>query len=172
MTELVEPSHELYAAWLEAHEEWGPGAHEDGFGLRPSDDVRSSGGFRTWVDRLIAESDRVATEIAQAGCVYRWVVEDGRVLGGIALRHDAHEQVHHAGHVGYGIRPSARRRGLATLALEQILNEARNLGMERVLVVCASDNIASAKMIERQVGVLERTELTEHGVACRYWIEL
>jgi predicted acetyltransferase len=172
MAELIEPSLELYAAWLEAHEEWGPGAHEDGFGLRPSDDVGSGVGFRTWLDRLIAESNRAATGNVQAGCVYRWIVEDGRVLGGIALRHNAHEQVRHAGHVGFGIRPSARRRGIATWALEQILNEARTLGMERVLVVCASDNIASAKMIERQGGVLERTEQTEYGVACRYWIEL
>jgi len=104
--------------------------------------------------------------------VYRWIVEDGRVLGGIALRHDAHEQVHHAGHVGYGIRPSARRQGLATWALEQILNEARNVGMQRVLVVCAAENVASAKLIERHGGVLQGTEQTEHGVASQYWIAL
>ena len=171
MAELIEPSRELYAAWLEAHDEWGAGAHEDGFGLRPSDDVRSILGFRAWVDRLIAESMRAAMEDERARCVYRWIVEDGRVLGGIALRHGA-EQVGNVGHIGYGIRPSARRRGLGTWALGQILNEAQNLGMERVLVVCASDNIASARMIERQGGVLERTEQTEHGLACRYWIDL
>ncbi len=44
--------------------------------------------------------------------------------------------------------------------------------MERVLVVCATENIASAKMIERQGGVLEGTEQTEYGVACRCWIDL
>jgi predicted acetyltransferase len=174
MVELIEPSTKLRAAWLEAHNEWGPGAHEDGFGLRPSDDVRSAVGFRTWVHRLSAESGRADTfESGQpAGCRYRWIIKDSRVLGGIALRYGDTEQIRRAGHIGYGIRPSARRQGLATWALEQILDEARHLGMERVLVVCATNNVASAKTIERQGGVLEGIEQTEHGPACRYWIKL
>ncbi|MEC3973871.1 hypothetical protein [Amycolatopsis sp. H20-H5] len=45
-------------------------------------------------------------------CTYRWIVEGDRVLGGIALRHGFDDFVPRLGHVGYGIRPSARRRGL------------------------------------------------------------
>ena len=52
------------------------------------------------------------------------------------------------------------------------MKEARHLGMERVLVVCATDNVASARLIERQGGVLERVGPTEHGPARRYWIDL
>jgi len=170
MPELIEPSTELHAAWLEAHDGWGPGAHEDGFGLRPSDAVRSDEGFRAWVERLSAESGRA--EAAELRCVYRWIVENGRVLGGIALRHGDLELIRRAGNVGYGIRPSARRQGLARWALGQILKEARHLGMQRVLVVCETDNVASARLIERQGGVLERVGPTEHGPARRYWIDL
>jgi predicted acetyltransferase len=45
-------------------------------------------------------------------------VEGDRVPGGIAMRHELDDVLLHAGgHIGYGIRPSARRRGLATWAL-------------------------------------------------------
>jgi predicted acetyltransferase len=50
-------------------------------------------------------------------CRYWWIVEDGRVLGAIALRHELNERLMQLGHIGYGIQPSARRRGLATWAL-------------------------------------------------------
>ena len=60
-------------------------------------------------------------------CTYRWVVEDGRVLGGISVRHENHPAVPLAGHLGYGIRPSARRRGLAVRAVAAMLSEARKL---------------------------------------------
>jgi|SRR5665213_2163301 len=170
MPDLIEPSTELYAAWLEAHNEWGLGAHEDGFGLTPSDDVRSDAGFRVWVERLIAESG--PADATESRCVYRWIVENGQVLGGIALRHGDPELIRRVGNVGYGIRPSARGRGLAGWALGQILDEARRLGLQRVLLVCASDNVASAKTVERNNGVLESVELTEQGPVCRYWIDL
>ena len=102
MPELITPTTRLRDAWLDAHDEWGPGQHEDGFGLAPSDDVRSPAGFADWVARLAAES---------AYTTYRWIVEDDRVLGGIALRHRSDDYVRWAGHVGYGIRPTARGAG-------------------------------------------------------------
>lgn len=163
MPDLIAPTERLHTAWLEAHAEWGPGVHEDGFGLLPTDDVDSPAGFAAWVARLAEDSVR---------CTYRWIVEGDHVLGGIALRHEVNDFVQWAGHIGYGIRPSARRRGLATWALGRIVDEARVLGMDRVLVVCEAGNGASAKTIERQGGVLEHVCDTEHGAALRYWIKL
>jgi predicted acetyltransferase len=110
--------------------------------------------------------------LAGQRCTYRWVVERDRVLGGIALRHEFNDYVRWAGHVGYGIRPSARGRGLASWALGQMLDEARGLGLEQVLIVCPTDNLASAKTIERQGGVLEGVRDTERGPVRRYWIKL
>ena len=92
------------------------------------------------------------------------------MLGGIALRHKFDDDV---GHIGYGIRPSARRRGLASWALGETLVEARAaLGVDRVLVHCLADNIASARTIERCGGVLEGIQDTEHGPVRRYWVAL
>lgn len=172
MPDLVAPTVRLHAAWLDAHDEWGPGRHEDGFGLRPSDDVNSAVGFAAWLARLADESKPTQPSAAdQARCIYRWIVEDGRVAGGIALRYGLGDYVRRFGHIGYGVRPSARRRGLASWALGRMLVEARGRGLERVLLVCAADNLASAKTIERCGGVLEDVRDTEHGRARHYWIE-
>ncbi|MET8360102.1 GNAT family N-acetyltransferase [Micromonospora sp. NPDC005171] len=174
MPELVAPTVRLHAPWLEAHDEWGPGLHEDGFGLRPTDEVRSPDGFAAWVTRLTDQSDPENPPDAGRGrCTYRWIVEDDRVLGGIALRHELDDYLLRvAGQIGYGIRPSARRRGLASWALGRILAEARALGLNRVLLVCGAGNAASARTIERQGGVLEEIRDTELGPARRYWVTL
>jgi len=90
-----------------------------------------------------ARPDRAQRPVAagQVRCTYRWIVEGKRVLGGIALRHTGNDAVRWAGHIGYGIRPSARRRGLATWALGRILDEARVLGMDRLLIVCEAGRL-------------------------------
>ncbi|MGW0809858.1 GNAT family N-acetyltransferase [Nonomuraea sp. NPDC002799] len=169
MPELVAPTVRLHAALLAAREEWGPGVHEDGFGLRPSDEVDSPAGFAAWVARLADEEDPAKpVGPGRTHCTYRWIVEDDQVLGAIALRHESND----FGHIGYGVRPSARRRGLATWALGRILDEARALGLDRVMIACAADNIASAKTIERRGGVLKDVQDTEHGPMSRYWITL
>lgn len=173
MPELIAPTARLHAAWLEARDEWGPGVHEDGFGLLPSDEVDSPDGFAAWVARLADESDPAkAVQTGRVRCTYRWIVEGDRVLGGIALRHGFDDFVLRVGHIGYGVRPSARRRGLATWALGRMLDEARGLGLDRVLIVCEVDNVASAMTIERHGGVLEGIRDTEHGVVRRYWIKI
>ncbi|XAS66971.1 GNAT family N-acetyltransferase [Micrococcaceae bacterium Sec5.7] len=163
MPHLIAPTERLHAAWLKAHAEWGAGLHEDGFGLLPTDEVDSPDGFAAWVARLAEDSVR---------CTYRWIIQGDQVLGGIALRHEFSDFVQWAGHIGYGIRPSARRRGLATWALGRMVDEARVLGMDRMLVVCEAGNGASAKTIERQDGILEDDCDSENGAAWRYWIRI
>ncbi|MEY9966070.1 putative acetyltransferase [Streptacidiphilus sp. MAP12-16] len=177
MPELIAPTARLHPVWLEARDEWGPGVHEDGFGLQPSDEVDSPAGFAAWVARLAGESDpRKPLEAGRVRCTYRWIVEGDRVLGGIALRHELNDFVLRVGHIGYGIRPSSRRRGLAAWALGRMLDEARALGLERVLIICEVDSIASAKTIERHGGVLEDVlegvQDTGLGTVRRYWIKL
>src|SRR5262249_44542572 len=147
MPELILPTTRLHAAFLECHDEWGPGVHEDGFGLGEDSDVETPEGFADWVHERIR-----LTHPAGAPCPTerhgspRWIVDNGRILGGIVLRHIFDDRV---GHIGYGVRPSARRRGLASWALGEMLNEARAaLRVDRVLIPCLADNIASARTIE------------------------
>jgi len=72
MPELIAPTTRLHTAWLEAHEEWGPGQHEDGFGLGPSDEVDSPTGFAAWLTRLTNQSDPAKTiDVGRHCCTYR-----------------------------------------------------------------------------------------------------
>jgi predicted acetyltransferase len=52
-----------------------------------------------------------------------------------------------------------------------MLGEARDLGLDRVLLVCEADNVASARTIEHHGGVLEEIRDTGHGTVRRYWIK-
>lgn len=174
MPELIPPTVLLHDSWLDARDEWGRGVHQDGSGLRPEDEVDSAAGFSAWVGRLLREADAsIPAAPGRVHATYFWIVEAGSFLGAITLRHALSEFLLRAGgHIGYGIRPSARGRGLATWALRAVLPEAQALGMERVLVTCRDDNLASAAVIERNGGVLDDVRETELGLTRRYWITL
>jgi predicted acetyltransferase len=70
------------------------------------------------------------------------------------------------GHIGYSVRPGARRRGVATAALAQGLEIAAALGIDPVLVTCDTDNTASRRTIEGAGGSLEDIRDGKR----RYWI--
>ncbi|MED4162879.1 GNAT family N-acetyltransferase, partial [Halalkalibacterium halodurans] len=77
------------------------------------------------------------------------------------------------GHIGYGIRPSERGKGYATLMLKLGLEKAAALGLEKVLITCDKENLPSARTIQRNVGVLDSEVVDERGIAIqRYWIKL
>ncbi|TDO31081.1 GNAT family N-acetyltransferase [Paractinoplanes brasiliensis] len=174
MLTLVPPTVTLHKSWIAARDEWPPGAHMDGHGVRENDDVDSEPGFAAWVAGLHAQADpSVPPAPGWVHCTYRWIVEDDEYLGSIALRHTLNQPLLDAGgHIGYGIRPSARRRGLASWALTRTLETARTMGLERVLIACKPDNVASARVIESHGGVYEDTRTTGPHTVKRYWITL
>ncbi|MBY8851384.1 GNAT family N-acetyltransferase [Saccharothrix longispora] len=178
MHELIKPTASLHGAWLEARDEWGPGLHEDGFGLLASDETDSPEGFATWLARLAAQGDPAgAGRHGGTTGVHWWIVEDDgaggvRVQGGIALRYGDDDYARQFGHVGFGVRPSARRRGLATRALGRVLGEARALGLDRVVLTCRADNTASARTIAGAGAVFDGVRDTAHGPVRRYHVDL
>ena len=85
-----------------------------------------------------------------------WWVDGEEYLGRLAIRHRLTARLREVGgHIGYDVRPSARRRGHATAMLRAALPVARNLGIESALLTCDVDNVASRKVIEHAGGVLE-----------------
>jgi predicted acetyltransferase len=174
MLELIAPTVKLHASWLESRDEWGRGTHQDGTGLHAEVEVDSAEGFANWVEYLLRQSDRSAElEPGRVHANYWWIVEDHQYLGAISLRHELNDFLLNAGgNIGYGVRPSARGRGVATWAVSVVLDEARELGLERVLITCDDSNVASARTIERSGGVLEDIRTTELGLTRRYWITL
>ena len=107
--------------------------------------------------------------------VYFLLDEDrDRLLGAITVRHYLSEYLlREGGHVGDGIRPSERGKGYATKMIALILPECRKLGLDKILMICNKDNIASAKAIRKNGGVLENEITNDEGeVLQRYWITL
>ncbi len=79
------------------------------------------------------------------------------------------------GHLGYSVRPSERRKGYAKTMLKAALNICKNSGIEKVLITCLEDNIASAKTIESCGGILEQITYDDVNYKAnmkRYWISL
>jgi predicted acetyltransferase len=168
MLELIAPSADLYTAFLDCRADWGPGVHEDGFGIDERDDVGTPDGFAAWVARMLRQLHSSGPCPDRPHWTPRWVVEDGQILGAFALRHHTDDI---RGLIGYGIRPCARRRGVAGWGLERTLAEARDvLGLDRALIVCAVDNVASARTIEHCGGVLEGVRDGALGPHRRYWV--
>ena len=94
-------------------------------------------------------------------------------VGAVNIRHYLNENLlRTGGHIGDGIRPSERGKGYATAMIALALEECKKLGIKDVLMCCGKDNVASAKSIVRNGGVLEN-EVEEDGhIEQRYWIHL
>lgn len=101
-------------------------------------------------------------------------VDRDHLLGAVNIRHSLNAYLSQfGGHIGDGIRPSERGKGYATEMIRLSLAECKKLGIEKVLMVCDKSNIASAKTILKNGGVLENELLDQDGeVIQRYWITL
>lgn len=128
----------------------------------------SEEGFETFCAAIRAQ--RLEETPRPAGIVpdtELWYVEGDEYLGRIGIRHRLTPRLlEMGGHIGYDVRPSARRRGHATAMLREALRVAHGLGIERALVTCTVDNVGSRTVIERNGGVLE----DERRGVLRFWV--
>ncbi|MXG90150.1 GNAT family N-acetyltransferase [Nocardioides flavescens] len=181
MTALARPDVALCDSWAvamaELHRE-GTHVHGSGLWLLPEDerwDLTPEGCARLVQVLRAAVAPPSDPESDDVPCEFSWVVEeggaeDGRpvVVGVLALRLGLNQWLlEHAGHVGYSIAPSHRGRGHASRALALAVRRAGELGLDRLLVTCDDDNLASAATIESGGGVLEDVR----GLKRRYWID-
>lgn len=130
--------------------------------------------WENYLTRIKREAQGVGLEPGQvpATMLFGWVGPE--LAGRVHIRHElTPELLKVNGNIGYGVRPSYRRRGVATEMLRRGLEFCRNLGLENVLVTCDDDNPGSIRTIERCNGVLEN-KVTTPGVVVkrRYWINI
>lgn len=101
--------------------------------------------------------------------------QDNRLVGMIQIRHYFNDYLSkYGGHIGYSIRPNERRKGYGKKMLAAVLPYCKEIGLDKVLITCLEDNIASEKTILANGGKYENTihEPEENVNLKRYWIEL
>lgn len=101
--------------------------------------------------------------------------EDHRLLGMIQVRHRFNDYLSkYAGHIGYSVRPSERRKGYARRMLALALPFCRELGLGKVMVTCDVGNEGSRRTILANGGKYEYTihEPDDDADIERYWISL
>lgn len=99
--------------------------------------------------------------------------EQNIMVGAVNIRHYLNESLLlNGGHIGDGVRPSQRRKGIATRMIALALEECRKLGIEKVLMVCDKENIGSAKSIINNGGILENEVEVDGVLEQRYWIDI
>ena len=101
---------------------------------------------------------------------------DNKIVGMINVRYNIPKKLLNtwASHIGYGIRPTERRKGYAKIALYLGLLEEQKLGEEKILLECSVDNIGSNKTILALGGKLEKTKLDEYDntMTNYYWFNV
>lgn len=101
---------------------------------------------------------------------------DNRLVGMITIRYNLNEaMLKFGGHIGYGIRPTERKKGYNKINLYLGLLKAKeDFGLEKVMLDCDVNNIASDKTIQALGGVLERCEIDpfDNTLTNVYWINV
>lgn len=80
----------------------------------------------------------------------------------------------YSGNIGYGIRPTERNKGYNKINLYLGLLEAKKLNLNKVMLVCETNNLPSSKTIEALGGILERKEIDPNDglLTSYYWIDI
>jgi len=127
--------------------------------------------FDAFVDKLLG-FQTVAEESFVCHSTFWLVNEDDIIVGVSNLRHELNDKLlAGGGHIGFGIRPSYRKRGYATKILELSLIEAQKRDIEKALLTCDKINIASKKTILKNNGVFGEETLYKGMLVLKYWID-
>ncbi len=99
---------------------------------------------------------------------------DNKLIGMINIRHYlTPKMLVHGGHIGYGIRPTERRKGYNKINLYLgLLKALEEFNLDKVMLDCDVKNLGSDKTIQALGGVLERTDIDDYDGALTnvYWI--
>ena len=100
-----------------------------------------------------------------------FALDNNKIVGIINARHELNDYLlNFGGHIGYSVRKSERRKGYAKAMLSYTVDFLFSLGLEKILITCDKNNIASKRTIESCGGILENEVATEDRTTLRYLI--
>lgn len=125
--------------------------------------------YRAWLKKSAWESEQ--TELMDGWKVPStvfWLYEDGVPAGFGSVRHYLTDALRNmGGHVGYGIRPGYRGRGLGKQFLALLKAESKKTGLDRILITVRNDNIRSIRTALANGGKIDKVSEDRHYI----WIE-
>lgn len=152
--------------------------------LQNKEDIHGSGelgdvkSFDEWVDFKGRLSKKFGESYVPSNVYLAIRNEDNKLIGMIDFREDLSDFLYKfGGNIGYSILPEERRKGYGKEMLKLVLEKCREFGKEKILITCDKDNIASARTIMANGGILENEVadepgIGESGIIQRYWIKL
>lgn len=167
---LIEPTVKLEKSYIDYISEWENSEEQ----IVPYASRRNKLEYLQLIDNWKNDkTDKAYEKGFVPATIYFLVDEKEKIYGALHFRHHLNEYLlKTGGHIGYGIRPSERKKGYASKMLSLGLKTAKQLDFEKVLITCDKNNIASAMTIVKNGGVIEN-EVYENGeITQRYWITL
>ena len=121
---LLTPTTDLQDEYLDFYNEW----KDSGETMIPWVITKDPSNFPAMVQELLDAHNGINLPESWVPDSTYWLVTDhNRIVGAVNIRHSLTEHLFNAGgHIGYGIRPSERRKGYATKLLELSLEKRRN----------------------------------------------
>ena len=119
------------------------------------------------------DKSKVPKDFVPATTLYAFV--DGQIVGRLNIRYELNENLlFRGGNIGYAVSPLHRNKGYATEIFRQGIQFSQKLGLKKLLVTCADQNIHSWKVIEKFSAVLENKifDEEEDEYVRRYWVDL
>lgn len=130
--------------------------------------------FEDWLALQVILADEALLPEDRVAGVTLLVKYQEKIIGIVNLRYWLNDYLlHFGGHIGYSLKAEYRNKGYGTELLALVLKVARKKGINPILITCDVENVGSARVIEKNGGVLENIVIEPESKrqVKRYWID-
>ncbi len=125
--------------------------------------------FQVWLQQQHEFSQGIGLPDGWMPQTIYWLYDGEQPAGMCKLRPVLNEALlKNGGNIGYAIAPFARGKGYGKEQLRLVLQEAKKLGLSKVLITASNDNKASIGVALANGGAIEKVSEEEHYI----WITL
>lgn len=148
--------------YMQEHYDYGESSISASLGLPVSD-------YQDWVRKILKNATEGDDSWGKS-LLYLCFHED-QLIGLLSIRYKLTKELSDKyGDIGYGVRPSERRHGYATIMLHHAIDVCKEKGMREIILGCYQDNLASSRTIRKNGGVLiEKNENYHEGRIGEYY---